>query len=216
MMETICHWIDGKAAGQLLGPQLVPCSIPPRGRSGPGSRSRAPKRWTRPSSRRRMRLADWSDTSLTKRAQIMFGFRSLLDEARYELAEIIASEHGKTKPDARGEVQRGLETVEFVCGLPQLLKGDNSIQVSTGVDLTSTHASQSASWAASRPSTFPAMVPLWMIPNRDRVRQHRGFEALREGSRRPRTCWLNSSARAGLPNGVLNVDPGRPNRSGAS
>lgn len=136
MAEIISHWIDGKrqdGVSGATGPVFDPATGQERARVAFASAEEVDMAVLAAKNA----FASWRDTSLTKRAQIMFNYRSLLDEAKNELAEIIASEHGKTKPDARGEVQRGLETVEFACGIPQLLKGDNSTQVSTGIDLTS-------------------------------------------------------------------------------
>lgn len=106
---------------------------------------------------------DWRDTPLAKRTQIMFSFRSLVDAAKDELAELISSEHGKTKPDSRGEVLRGLETIEFACGISDHLKGENSQQVSTGVDISSVREPLGVVGCIT-PFNFPVMVPLWMVP----------------------------------------------------
>ncbi|NDA80675.1 MAG: aldehyde dehydrogenase family protein, partial [Actinobacteria bacterium] len=82
-------------------------------------------------------FASWSQTSLTKRVQILFAFRHLLNSRKEELAAIITSEHGKVLSDALGEVTRGLEVIEFACGIPHLLKGGYSEGVSQGVDVYS-------------------------------------------------------------------------------
>jgi malonate-semialdehyde dehydrogenase (acetylating)/methylmalonate-semialdehyde dehydrogenase len=148
-------------------------------------------------------FAEWSDTSLTKRTQIMFEFRSLLQSARQDLAEIISGEHGKTKPDALGEVQRGLETVEFACGISQLLKGENSPQVSTGVDLLSVREPLGVVGCIT-PFNFPAMVPLWMTP----IAIACGNSVLLKPSEKdPSAANLLAElyGKAGLPDGVLNV-----------
>src|SRR5262245_53911988 len=76
----------------------------------------------------------WGEASLSKRTSVLFAFRELVNARIDDLAEIVSDEHGKVLSDARGEVQRGLEVVEFACGIPQLLKGDYSDQVSAGVD----------------------------------------------------------------------------------
>ncbi|MBL4615482.1 MAG: aldehyde dehydrogenase family protein, partial [Magnetovibrio sp.] len=80
----------------------------------------------------------WSVTPVAKRAQVMFRFRDLLNQNIDELAELLSSEHGKTIPDAKGEIARGIEVIEFVCGMPHLLKGEFSEQVARGVDTHST------------------------------------------------------------------------------
>ncbi len=105
----------------------------------------------------------WANTSVTARARIMFTFRELLVRHEDELAEIISSEHGKTIDDARGEVVRGREVVEFACGIPQLLKGDFTDQVSTGID-NWTLRQPLGVVAGITPFNFPVMVPMWMFP----------------------------------------------------
>jgi malonate-semialdehyde dehydrogenase (acetylating)/methylmalonate-semialdehyde dehydrogenase len=145
----------------------------------------------------------WRGSSLSSRMQIMFQFRNLLDQARDELAEIVSAEHGKTKPDARGEVARGLETVEFACGIAQLLKGDNSQQVSSGVDLSSIREPLGVVGCIT-PFNFPVMVPLWMIP----IAIACGNTVVLKPSEKDPSAALELAAifaRAGLPDGVLNV-----------
>src|SRR6266496_1066582 len=105
----------------------------------------------------------WRATSITKRTQIMFAFRELVRSHSRELAELISSEHGKVVSDADGEVARGLEVVEFACGLGHLLKGDYSENVSTGVDAYSIRQPLGVV-AGITPFNFPAMVPMWMFP----------------------------------------------------
>ena len=106
---------------------------------------------------------NWRDTSLTKRAQIIFKFRELLNEKKEELAKIITSEHGKVISDALGEVTRGQEVVEFACGIPHLLKGGFSEGVSNGVDVYSIRQPLGVV-AGITPFNFPAMVPMWFFP----------------------------------------------------
>ena len=162
MTQNIPHWIDGKPCdgqSQRSGPVYNPATGKEKARVAYASVEEVDKAVAAA----RTAFGEWSDTSLTRRTQIMFRFRNLLEEAADELAALISSEHGKTKPDARGEVQRGLETVEFACGISQLLKGDNSSQVSTGVDLTSVREPLGVV-ACITPFNCPAMVPLWMTP----------------------------------------------------
>ena len=108
-------------------------------------------------------FAEWGRTSLTKRAQVMFAFRQLLDERKEDLAALITAEHGKVLSDALGEVTRGLEVVEFACGIPHLLKGGYSEGVSTGVDVYSIRQPLGVVGIIS-PFNFPAMVPMWFFP----------------------------------------------------
>ena len=103
----------------------------------------------------------WAQVPAPRRSQVFFRFRSLLAESADELAEMISLEHGKTLDDARGEVARGLEVVEFACGVPQLLKGELSPNVATGVDLTTVREPLGVV-AGITPFNFPAMVGLWM------------------------------------------------------
>src|SRR4051812_6494284 len=105
----------------------------------------------------------WAAASLTKRTQVMFAFRELLNSHKDELAAIVSREHGKVHSDARGEVTRGLEVIEFACGLAHLLKGENTPQVSTGVDSHSLRVPLGVV-AGITPFNFPMMVPLWMTP----------------------------------------------------
>ena len=105
----------------------------------------------------------WSATPPHVRARVMFRFRDLLERDRDRLAAILTAEHGKVLDDARGEVTRGLEVVEFACGIPQLLKGDFSENVGRGVDATTLRQPLGVV-AGISPFNFPAMVPMWMFP----------------------------------------------------
>jgi len=105
----------------------------------------------------------WRDTSLTARTRVLFAFRELADRHRDDLARLITAEHGKVLDDARGEVARGIEVVEFACGIPHLLKGEFSEDVSTGVDASSTRQPLGVV-AGITPFNFPVMVPMWMYP----------------------------------------------------
>jgi malonate-semialdehyde dehydrogenase (acetylating)/methylmalonate-semialdehyde dehydrogenase len=105
----------------------------------------------------------WSTTPPSRRAQIMFDFRQALIAHQDELAELLSREHGKTLPDAKGEIARGIEVVEFACGIPHLLKGDYSEMVSSGVDSYALRQPLGVC-AGITPFNFPAMVPLWMYP----------------------------------------------------
>ena len=107
--------------------------------------------------------AAWRTQSIAARTRVMFAFRELLERRKRELAEILTSEHGKVLPDALGEVNRGLEVVEFACGLAQLTKGEFSENVSSGVDSYSIRQPLGVV-AGITPFNFPAMVPMWMYP----------------------------------------------------
>src|SRR5215212_2789481 len=106
---------------------------------------------------------EWSASPPLRRARILNRFRELLERDQARLAALITSEHGKVLSDAKGEVQRGLEVVEFATGIPQLLKGEYTEEVGTGVDSYSTRQPLGVV-AGITPFNFPAMVPLWMFP----------------------------------------------------
>ena len=105
----------------------------------------------------------WADTPPIRRARVMFKFLELLNQHRDELAHAITAEHGKVFTDAQGEVTRGIDIVEFACGIPQLLKGDYTDQVSTGID-NWTMRQPLGVVAGITPFNFPVMVPMWMYP----------------------------------------------------
>lgn len=105
----------------------------------------------------------WANTSVIRRARAMFKLKELIEANMDELAEMVTSEHGKTLDDAKGSITRGLEVVEFACGIPQLLKGEFSHNVGTGVDLLSVRHPVGVC-AGITPFNFPAMIPLWMAP----------------------------------------------------
>jgi len=145
----------------------------------------------------------WRSTSLTRRAEIMFRFRELLVANRSDVAAAITSEHGKVLSDAAGEVQRGIENVEFACGAPNLLKGAMSHQVSTGVDVHSMLQPLGVV-AGVTPFNFPAMVPLWMFPNA--LVCGNAF-VLKPSEKDPTASVMLAEllTEAGLPDGVFNV-----------
>ena len=107
---------------------------------------------------------EWRSSSVAKRTEAMFNLRNLVKQNASELAAKITAEHGKVHSDAMGEVARGLENIEFACNIGEMLKGSHSNQVSTGVDVTTIRRPLGVV-AGITPFNFPAMVPLWMIPN---------------------------------------------------
>src|SRR4051794_9681358 len=148
-------------------------------------------------------FAEWSQASLSRRAKVMFAFRQLLNENVDELARIVSSEHGKVLEDAKGEVLRGLEVVEFACGIPQLMKGEYSDQVSTTIDAFSFRQPLGVC-AGITPFNFPVMVPMWMHPMA--IATGNTF-VLKPSERDPSASNLVADlyAEAGLPDGVFNV-----------
>jgi malonate-semialdehyde dehydrogenase (acetylating) / methylmalonate-semialdehyde dehydrogenase len=145
----------------------------------------------------------WGNASLAQRARVMFAFRELVHANVDELARIVSAEHGKVFDDAKGEVIRGLEVVEFACGIPHLLKGEFSDQVSTDVDAHSFRQPLGVC-AGITPFNFPAMVPMWMHPVA--IATGNTF-VLKPSERDPSASSLIAElyAEAGLPDGVFNV-----------
>lgn len=145
----------------------------------------------------------WSATPALRRARIMFKFKALLDEHANDLAKAISLEHGKTISDARGEVTRGIEVVEFSCGAPHLLKGDFNDNVGTGIDTYSMHQPLGVV-AGITPFNFPVMVPLWMIPMA--LATGNTF-VLKPSEKTPSASLMLADllAQAGLPAGVFNL-----------
>jgi len=145
----------------------------------------------------------WRDTSLTQRVRVLFNFRELLNARIDELAEIITSEHGKVLSDAAGEVARGLEVVEFACGIPHLIKGGFTENASTKVDVHSIRQPLGVVGIIS-PFNFPAMVPMWFFP----VAIAAGNTVVLKPSEKDPTAanWMAQLWKeAGLPDGVFNV-----------
>ncbi len=148
-------------------------------------------------------LPGWAATPPAKRAQVMFKFRDLLMQNHDKLAEAVSAEHGKTFEDAKGEVARGLEVVEFVCGIPHLLKGEYSDSVAGGVDSIGMRQPVGVC-AGITPFNFPAMVPMWMFP----VALACGNTFVLKPSERDPSAPLMLAQlliEAGLPKGVFNV-----------
>jgi len=148
----------------------------------------------------------WAQTPPLGRARVLFRFLHLLQERRHELAEAIVREHGKTLPDALGEVARGIEVVEFATGMPQLLKGEYTEQIARGMDAWSMRQPLGVV-AGITPFNFPAMVPLWMFP----IALGCGNAFILKPSERDPSAsllmaqWLKD---AGLPDGLFSVVQG--------
>jgi malonate-semialdehyde dehydrogenase (acetylating) / methylmalonate-semialdehyde dehydrogenase len=201
-MNHICHWIGGKPTAGTS----TRCS--PVWNPATGEQQAEVVLATKDDVDEAVRtatvaFAQWSQSSLSKRTKILFDFRELVNGHIGELAEVIADEHGKVVSDARGEVQRGLEVVEFACGVPTLLKGDYSDQVSTGVDVFSFRQPLGVV-AGITPFNFPIMVPMWMHPIA--IACGNTF-VLKPSERDPSASMLVAElwAEADLPDGVFNV-----------
>ncbi|MBP0622481.1 CoA-acylating methylmalonate-semialdehyde dehydrogenase [Cupriavidus consociatus] len=151
-------------------------------------------------------FAKWADTPPIRRARVMLKFLELMNQHKDELAAIITAEHGKVLSDAAGEVSRGIDIIEFACGIPQLLKGDFTDQVSTGMD-NWTLRQPLGVVAGITPFNFPCMVPCWMFP----VAIAAGNCFILKPSERDPSASLFMAKllkQAGLPDGVFNVIQG--------
>jgi malonate-semialdehyde dehydrogenase (acetylating)/methylmalonate-semialdehyde dehydrogenase len=145
----------------------------------------------------------WRATSLSRRTEIMFRIRNLVDQQRKEIAGLLTAEHGKVPSDALGEVARGLENLEFACGIPNLMKGGYSEQVSGGIDVYQIRQPLGVV-AGITPFNFPAMVPMWMFGNA--IACGNTF-ILKPSEKDPSASIFIAQllAEAGLPEGVFNV-----------
>ena len=201
-METIPNWINGRAVdsntdrkGDVFNPatgevqKRVPLSTVAEVDQAIASAEKASE--------------SWRHASLATRTRILFAFRELVNKHKDEIAKQLTLEHGKVFSDAQGEVQRGLEVVEFACGLSQLLKGEISENVSTEVDSYSMRQPVGVV-AGITPFNFPAMVPMWMYPLA--IACGNTF-VLKPSERDPSVTNLTAEllAKAGLPEGVFNV-----------
>ncbi len=201
-MKTIPHWIGGKptlGSGGRTSPVWNPATGEQQAEvvlAGTADVDEAVRTAA-------AAFESWSQSSLAQRTKIMFAFREIVNARIGELAEAVSDEHGKVVADARGEVQRGLEVVEFACGIPTLLKGDFSDQVSTGVDVYSFRQPLGVC-AGITPFNFPVMVPMWMHPVA--IATGNTF-VLKPSERDPSAAMLVAEmwAEAGLPDGVFNV-----------
>lgn len=201
-LERVTHWIDGKPfagvterAAPVYDPALgtvrteVPLASVDEVDQAVASAAAA--------------FASWRTSSLTKRTQVLFAFRELVNQHKQELAELITAEHGKVVSDALGEVTRGLEVVEFACGIPHLLKGGYSEGVSTNVDVYSIRQPVGVC-AVISPFNFPVMVPMWFVP----IAIAAGNTVVLKPSEKDPSASLLVARlweQAGLPAGVFNV-----------
>src|SRR5258706_10228324 len=148
----------------------------------------------------------WADTPPLRRARVLNAFLALLNQHKDTIAAMITAEHGKVFTDAQGEVSRGIDIVEFSCGIPQLLKGDYTDQVSTGIDNWTLRQPLGVA-AGITPFNFPCMVPCWMFP----VALACGNTFVLKPSERdpsPSLFMAELLQEAGLPDGVFNVVQG--------
>jgi malonate-semialdehyde dehydrogenase (acetylating)/methylmalonate-semialdehyde dehydrogenase len=160
--DLVGHWINGQAdagAGTRRGEVFNPA----QGRVARQVALASCVDVDRAVAAARAAFVDWGQAAPQRRARVMFAFRNLVEKYAKDIARLLSAEHGKTLPDALGEVQRGLEVVEFACGIPQLLKGQHSHGIGGGID----HWSQRMPLGVAvgiTPFNFPFMVPMWMAP----------------------------------------------------
>ena len=201
-MKHVTHWINGKPWDGQAGTRgdiYNPASGQVSGTvdyAGPAEVDAAVAAAT-------AALPGWRGTSLVRRSAVMFAFRELISARKAELAAVISAEHGKVESDAAGEVTRGLEVVEFACGIPHLLKGGFSENVGTGVDAYSIRQPVGVV-AGITPFNFPAMVPMWMFP----IALACGNTFILKPSEKDPSASLllaEMLAEAGLPDGAFNV-----------
>ncbi|GAB3489308.1 CoA-acylating methylmalonate-semialdehyde dehydrogenase [Nocardiopsis coralliicola] len=202
MTQHVTHWIGGKPAGgpaERRGDIYNPATGQVSGTVDFASAADVDAAVAAA----RDAFPGWRDTPLSRRMAILFRFRELLAANSGELAEIVSAEHGKVRSDAAGEVARGLEVVEFACGIPHLLKGGHSENVSTGVDAYSVLQPVGVA-AGITPFNFPAMVPMWMFP----IAIACGNTFVLKPSEKDPSAAVRIAelwAEAGLPEGVFNV-----------
>jgi malonate-semialdehyde dehydrogenase (acetylating)/methylmalonate-semialdehyde dehydrogenase len=204
-MNRISHWIDGRVvAGEsgrtspvynpAIGAQTGELDLADAGEVDAAVAAAAAA------------FPAWRATSLSRRAEVLFSVRELIDANRKEIASILTAEHGKVLSDALGEVSRGLENVEFACGVPHLLKGGFSEQAATGVDVYSIRQPLGVV-AGITPFNFPAMVPMWMFANA--IACGNTF-VLKPSEKDPSVSMYLAEllAKGGLPAGCFNVVQG--------
>jgi len=202
MVTRITHWIDGAPAEGTSG-RSAPVYNPATGEQTGAVDLASTAEVEAAVASAKAAAAEWRSASLSRRSAVLFAFRELLHDGADELAHILTAEHGKVLSDAAGEIARGLENVEFACGVPQLLKGGFSEQAATGVDVYSIRQPLGVV-AGITPFNFPAMVPLWMAANA--IACGNAF-ILKPSEKDPSSSlWLAAAwKKAGLPDGVFTV-----------
>ena len=158
----LVHWVDGKR-WEGTGDRTADVYDPSTGRVATTVRLASAADVATAVASAKAAAAEWRRASLSRRTTVLFAFREVLHARRRELAAVITAQHGKVTADALGEVARGIEVVEYACGIPGQLKGGHSEQVSTDVDVHSVRQPLGVV-AGITPFNFPAMVPMWMFP----------------------------------------------------
>jgi malonate-semialdehyde dehydrogenase (acetylating)/methylmalonate-semialdehyde dehydrogenase len=204
-MNRISHWIDGAVREGTSG-RTAPVFNPATGEQSADVDLASDDEVDSAVATALTALPEWRATSLSRRAEVMFHTRELVDANRKEIASLLTAEHGKVMSDALGEVARGLENIEFACGIPHLLKGGYSEQAATGVDVYSIRQPLGVV-AGITPFNFPAMVPMWMFAN---ALACGNTFVLKPSEKDPSASLLMAEllATAGLPAGCFNVVQG--------
>lgn len=205
MTNRISHWIDGAVAAGSSG-RTSPVYNPATGLQTGDVDLASVADVDRAIASAKAASTTWRHMSLSKRSAILFSFRQLLHDATDDLAKVITAEHGKVLSDAAAEVGRGLENVEYACGVPELLKGGFSEQASTDIDVYSIRQPLGVV-AGITPFNFPAMVPLWMMANA--IAAGNAF-VLKPSEKDPSVSLMLAELwqKAGLPDGVFTVIQG--------
>ncbi len=201
-IAPIHHWIGGRSVAGTSG-RTGPVFNPAAGRQTGAVDLASAEEVDSAVQAAKQAFASWRTVSLARRAELMFRIRELVHERKEEIARILVAEHGKVLSDAIGEVTRGLEVIEFACGIPTLLKGEFSEQASTGVDVYSIRQPVGVV-AGITPFNFPAMVPMWMWAPALAC----GNTFVLKPSEKDPSASVYTAAllkEAGLPDGVFNV-----------
>jgi malonate-semialdehyde dehydrogenase (acetylating) / methylmalonate-semialdehyde dehydrogenase len=201
-MQRISHWIDGKVVEGTSSRSGVIWN-PATGEQAASVDLASTAEVSAAIAVAKAAFPGWRSTNLSRRAEVMFNMRELISANRKEIASLLSAEHGKVLSDALGEVARGLENVEFACGVPNLLKGGYSEQASTGVDVYSIKQPLGVV-AGITPFNFPAMVPMWMFAN---ALACGNTFILKPSEKDPSASMFLAELlkQAGLPDGCFNV-----------
>jgi malonate-semialdehyde dehydrogenase (acetylating)/methylmalonate-semialdehyde dehydrogenase len=204
-LKTIGHWIGGEIVHGESG-RTGPVYNPATGEQSGEVAFASVEEIDRTVATAKAAFTEWRHWSLSKRADLFFRIHDLFVQHREELARVLTAEHGKVLSDALGEVQRGLEVIEYVCGIPTLLKGSHSEQAATGIDVYSIRQPLGVA-AGITPFNFPAMVPMWMWA--PAIACGNTF-VLKPSEKDPSASILAAELlkEAGLPDGVFNVIQG--------
>ncbi|WP_394939497.1 CoA-acylating methylmalonate-semialdehyde dehydrogenase [uncultured Ilumatobacter sp.] len=204
-MNRISHWIDGRVVASTSG-NSAPVYDPATGTQTGAVDLASIAEVDAAVAAAAAAFPAWRSTSLSRRAEVLFRMRELVDANRKEIAMLLTAEHGKVLSDSLGEVARGLENIEFACGVPQLIKGDYSEQAATGVDVYSIRQPLGVV-AGITPFNFPAMVPMWMFAN---ALACGNTFVLKPSEKDPSVTMFIAEllSKAGLPDGCFNIVQG--------